>query len=61
MLPESMFWLLLTGEVPTAAEVRLLSKQLAERGELSQRDKDLIDGFPKTLHPMTQTGMAVAA
>src|SRR5271155_4514803 len=31
MLPESMFWLLLTGKVPSEEQVRGLSKELAER------------------------------
>ena len=34
MLPESMLWLLLTGQVPSEAQVRALSRELAEQGEL---------------------------
>jgi citrate synthase len=30
MLPESMFWLLLTGQVPSTNQVRALSKELAQ-------------------------------
>ena len=30
-LPEGLFWLLLTGEIPTEAQVRGLSKEWAER------------------------------
>ncbi|KAJ5141733.1 2-methylcitrate synthase [Penicillium atrosanguineum] len=45
MLPEAMFWLLLTGQVPST----------------SQHILDLIKSFPKNMHPMTQLSIAVAA
>ncbi|KAF9652881.1 citrate synthase [Thelephora ganbajun] len=61
IIPESMFWLLLTGQVPTSEQVRSLSNELAERGELPEFVEKLVDSFPKTLHPMTQLGMGVAA
>ncbi|KAF9792796.1 citrate synthase [Thelephora terrestris] len=61
ILPESMFWLLLTGQVPTQAQARSLSNELAERGELPKFVEKLVDSFPKSLHPMTQLGMGVAA
>jgi citrate synthase len=38
-----MLWLLLTGEVPTEAQVRQLSRQLAEQGELPEFVEKLID------------------
>ena len=34
MLPESMLWLLLTGSVPSEPQVRDLSRELAEKGDL---------------------------
>jgi len=61
MLPESMLWLLLTGEVPSESQVRDLSRQLAEQGSLPPDVERLIDGLPKTLHPMTQMSIAVSA
>ncbi|KIM49193.1 hypothetical protein M413DRAFT_438358 [Hebeloma cylindrosporum] len=61
ILPESMLWLLLTGQVPTAEQTRELSRELAEKGQLPKFVEDLVDSFPKTLHPMTQLGMGVAA
>lgn len=61
ILPESMFWLLLTGQVPTVEQTRELSRELAEKGELPKFIADLVDGLPRTLHPMTQLGMGVAA
>lgn len=61
MLPESMLWLLLTGKVPSTEEVRQLSQQLAEAGNLPDYAVKLLDGLPKTLHPMTQFAIAVSA
>src|SRR5438552_3259024 len=34
IIPESMLWLLLTGNVPTEQQTRDLSRQLAENGDL---------------------------
>eukprot|EP00211_Chloroparvula_japonica_P002282 CAMPEP_0119132666 /NCGR_PEP_ID=MMETSP1310-20130426/12010_1 /TAXON_ID=464262 /ORGANISM="Genus nov. species nov., Strain RCC2339" /LENGTH=461 /DNA_ID=CAMNT_0007123309 /DNA_START=54 /DNA_END=1439 /DNA_ORIENTATION=+ len=60
-LPEGLLWLLLTGEVPSDAQVRELTQNLASRAELPAYVKDLIAGFPKDLHPMTQFSMSVMA
>ncbi|KAJ7109315.1 citrate synthase [Mycena epipterygia] len=61
IIAESMLWLLLTGKVPTEAQTRQLSRELAEKGDLPPFIEKLVDSFPATLHPMTQLGMAVAA
>lgn len=61
MLPESMFWLLLTGEVPTVDQVRQLSRQLAGKAQIPAFVENMLDNFPKDLHPMTQFACAVAA
>ncbi|GJJ12088.1 hypothetical protein Clacol_006329 [Clathrus columnatus] len=61
MILESMFWLLLTGKVPTIEQTRGLSRELAERGELPQYANAIIDSLPKSLHPMTQLAIGVAA
>ncbi|KAG8978410.1 hypothetical protein FRC05_010655 [Tulasnella sp. 425] len=61
IIAESMLWLLLTGKVPTEAQTRELSQELATNGNLPQYIEKLIDSFPRTLHPMTQLGMSVAA
>jgi citrate synthase len=45
ILPESMFWLLLTGQVPTQEQVRSLSNELAERGELPEFVEKLVDSW----------------
>ena len=61
MLPEAMFWLLLTGKVPSTAQVRHFSRQLAEQSTLPRFIEEMLDHFPTDLHPMTQFAMAVSA
>lgn len=61
MLPESMFWLLLTGKVPSTNQVRAFSKELAEQSAIPDFVSKMLDNFPKDLHPMTQFACAVSA
>ena len=61
MLPEAMFWLLLTGEVPTTGQARILSRQLAEQAGIPKFVEKMLDAFPTDLHPMTQFACAVSA
>lgn len=61
MLPEAMFWLLLTGQVPSTSQVRVLSRQLAKNSALPTFVEDMLDNFPTDLHPMTQFACAVSA
>lgn len=60
-LPEGLFWLLVTGEVPTEEQVKGLSAEWAARAEIPDFVKDLIDRCPNTLHPMSQFSLAVTA
>ncbi|KAK4222408.1 citrate synthase-like protein [Podospora fimiseda] len=60
-LPEGLFWLLLTGEVPTEQQVRDLSADWAARAEVPKFVEELIDRCPTDLHPMAQFSMAVTA
>ena len=60
-LPEGLFWLLLTGKIPTDAEVEGLSAELAQRAKLPANAKNMINSFPKEMHPMTQLCSAVLA
>ncbi|KAI0054185.1 citrate synthase [Auriscalpium vulgare] len=61
IIAESMLWLLMTGKVPTEAETRQLSQELAEKGDLPAYVENLIDSLSPSLHPMTQLGIGVAA
>lgn len=61
MLPEAMFWLLLTGQVPSVNQTRQFSRELAEQAMLPDFVNKILDGFPTDLHPMTQFAIAVSA
>ncbi|VEU23990.1 DEKNAAC105162 [Brettanomyces naardenensis] len=60
-LPEALFWLLLTGEVPTAEQTKALSEDLAARAKLPKHVEDLLDSCPSTLHPMAQFSIGINA
>merc|ERR1712186_121051 len=60
-LPEGLFWLLLTGEVPTEEQVRGLSAEWASRAELPSHVVTLLNNLPSNVHPMTQFASAIAA
>lgn len=60
MLPEAMFWLLLTGQIPSTSQVRAFSHELAEKSTLPSFVEHMLDSFPKDLHPMTQFACAVS-
>lgn len=58
-LPEGLFWLLITGDVPTDAQVKALSKEWAERAELPAHVVTLLNNLPANVHPMSQLSAAV--
>ncbi|KAK2751368.1 citrate (Si)-synthase [Onygenales sp. PD_40] len=60
-LPEGLFWLLLTGEVPSEAQVKALSAEWAARSDVPKFVEELIDRCPSDLHPMAQFSLAVTA
>ncbi|AQZ15412.1 CIT2 (YCR005C) and CIT1 (YNR001C) [Zygosaccharomyces parabailii] len=60
-LPEALFWLLLTGEIPSEAQTKAFSADLASRSELPKHVEDLLNSLPKDLHPMAQFSIAVTA
>lgn len=61
MLPEAMFWLLLTREVPSKSQIRAFSRELAQKSTLPTFIEHMLDSFPTDLHPMTQMACAVSA
>ena len=60
-LPEGLFWLLMTGDIPTDEQVKGISKEWASRAELPSHVAHLISSFPHTLHPMAQFSAAIIA
>merc|ERR1712038_445939 len=60
-LPEGLFWLLVTGEIPSEEQVRSLSKEWADRAALPSHVVNTLSNLPANLHPMSQFVMAIAA
>jgi len=60
-LPEGLFWLLVTGEVPTEEQVRNLSAEWADRAALPSHVVTMLNNFPATMHPMSQFAAAISA
>jgi len=59
--PEGLFWLLLTGDIPTKAQVDALTADLHARATLPDHVESMIRAFPKGMHPMTQMSSAILA
>jgi len=60
-LPEGLFWLLCTGDIPTEEQVASLSKEWAKRAALPPHVVTMLNNFPTVLHPMAQFSAAVTA
>ncbi|KAF5271316.1 hypothetical protein FQA39_LY08114 [Lamprigera yunnana] len=58
-LPEGLFWLLITGDIPTDAQVKAVSKEWAERAALPAHIVTLLNNMPNNVHPMSQLSSAV--
>lgn len=53
-LPEALFWLLVTGDIPTPHEYEEIMDELSKRGGLERDLKDFIDNLPEKMSLMTQ-------
>jgi citrate synthase len=60
-LPEGLFWLMLTGEIPTEAEVKGLTKDWQSRAEVPPQVFTTLDSLPADTHPMTQFTIGIMA
>jgi citrate synthase len=60
-LPEGLFYLMLTGEVPNQENVEHISATWARRSHVPNHVFDVIEAFPVSAHPMTQFTAAVLA
>ena len=58
-LPEGLFWLMLTGEMPTDDDVKWLTKEWHERGKVPEYVFSVIDQLPEGTHPMSQFSIAI--
>uniref|UniRef100_A0A915M9A2 Citrate synthase n=1 Tax=Meloidogyne javanica TaxID=6303 RepID=A0A915M9A2_MELJA len=60
-LPEGIWWLLCTGDVPDQKQVNAISKEWAARADLPDHVAQLLETTPPNLHPMAQFVAAIAA
>ncbi|CAG0917743.1 unnamed protein product [Notodromas monacha] len=60
-LPEALYWLLCTGDIPTSAQVAALSKEWANKADLPSHVVTMLNNFPSNLHPMSQFSAAITA
>ncbi|VDN92158.1 unnamed protein product [Brugia pahangi] len=60
-LPEGIWWLLCTGDIPTEAQTTAISKEWAAHADLPKHVEQMICNFPNNLHPMAQFVSAIAA
>ncbi|XP_072028618.1 LOW QUALITY PROTEIN: citrate synthase, mitochondrial-like [Amphiura filiformis] len=60
-LPEGLFWLLMTGDVPTENQVKAISKEWADRASIPSHVVHMLNNFPNNLHPMSQFSAAICA
>jgi len=58
-LPEGIFYLLLTGDLPTVDDVKDITKEWQKRGELPKYLIDIMKSIPPDTHPMTQFSQAI--
>ncbi|HEY4716238.1 MAG TPA: citrate/2-methylcitrate synthase, partial [bacterium] len=58
-LPEGVLYLLLTGDIPTAEEVKEIQEEFKKRSAVPQYVFDMIRSLPVDTHPMTQFSLAI--
>jgi len=58
-LPEEILFLLLTGQLPNAAELADLQNDLKEREDVPEYVWNVIDNMPESSHPMTMFNTAI--
>ncbi len=60
-LPEEIFWLLLTGELPKNAELKDLQNEMKKRSEVPEYIWSILKSFPSDAHPMSMFDTAITA
>jgi len=60
-LPEGVFYLLLTGDLPTDEDVREISSAWRKREALPDYVARVLDQLPRDTHPMTQLSVGIMA
>jgi len=60
-LPEGIFYLLLTGELPTEDDVKAITEEWRNQSALPDYLVDILKSIPKDTHPMTQFSQGILA
>ncbi|NOT36068.1 MAG: citrate (Si)-synthase [Saprospiraceae bacterium] len=60
-LPEGLFWLMLTGDIPTEEQLKWVSKDWANRSEVPPHVFTVLDSIGNSVHPMTQFTIGIMA
>jgi len=60
-LPEAIWWLLVTGDIPDNKQVNAISKEWVARADIPDHVVQLLEKFPQNLHPMSQFISAISA
>ncbi|XP_017491716.1 PREDICTED: citrate synthase, mitochondrial-like, partial [Rhagoletis zephyria] len=60
-LPEAIFWLLITGEIPTPEQAKMITDEWNDKAAIPDYVKKMLDSLPKDMHPMPQFSIAVTA
>ncbi len=58
-MPEGIFYLLMTGEIPTEEDVAEVSGEWRKRGTLPDYTAQMLDSLPSDMHPMTQFSLGI--
>jgi len=58
-LPEGLFWLLVTSQVPTQQQVEWITREWNNRADIPQHVVTMLNNFPAQLHPMSQFSAAI--
>jgi len=58
-IPEGIFYLLLTGDLPTDDDVKQITAEWQKRGALPKYLIDVLKAIPKDTHPMTQFSLGI--
>ena len=56
-LPEGLFWLMMTSEIPSEADVNWLSDEWERRRQVPAQTFKTLDSLDPSTHPMTQLGI----
>jgi citrate synthase len=58
-IPEGIFYLLLTGDLPTCEDAKAITEEWRRRSELPKYLIDVMKAVPADTHPMTQFALAI--